>query len=907
MPPCPPPARPPRLRRLAAALLLTLAAGGAAGALAQTGPGSSPLLAPPALPPLTPGGAPLPALPPGLQQEALQRLLEAGATRGPPSGLPRTAPVVALPPPPPPPPGPEAGAEPLSAAEAFFAARLEGPPLRQFGYETFRNGGGAPPQGFGALPEDYVLGPDDELVVAFRGRARQTLTLRVGRDGALLLPDLAPIPAAGRTLKDLRAHLEGLATRDLGGSEVFVSIGQVRQMNVFVAGEVLRPGFQPLNALSTVLDALAAAGGVRKTGSLRAIRIEGPRGSRIVDLYAVIADAPGSPDLSLREGERVVVPPVGGTVAIAGDVARPGIYELPARAAGAPVAEMLALAGGTMRPGGNRLLVQQNDGAGRRAFAELAPSSTLRRGDALLVQPGADVVANTVRLTGHVAAPLTRAATEGRRAQTLRGLIADRRLLRNDPYVRLGVVWRADARTGSRRFLPFDLGRVLEGRADLRLQEGDEVIVFARSDIAFLASPPVLRALRGEGPPPAAPNAAPAADCPALAALAVASRASPQRFAHAKGAGFPEIGGGACPQVFLDHPDLPAFLLDQAVVLTGEARAPGLYPIADDTGLDLLIAAAGGLSEAADLRAVEFAREPADGAGAAPLQRTRLDLTSRNFAAVRLSPGDTIRIPRGLGDRESGPVTLIGEFLRPGTYDIRRGERLSEVIARAGGLTPQAYPYGAVFTRESVRQRQQEGFARTARELETSLIQVAAGQAVAGTRGASVDLGSAITAGRELANSLREARAAGRMVVEANPVILAARPELDVLLEPGDVIAMPKRPNEVTVVGAVLNPGSLQFRSGWRAADYVRAAGGTQRFADPSRAFIVLPNGQSTAAGLSAWQQGGPPIPPGSLVVVPQDPSPYETWGFVRDLTQVLGQVSVSAAALAVIAREANR
>jgi hypothetical protein len=87
----------------------------------------------------------------------------------------------------------------------------------------------------------------------------------------------------------------------------------------------------------------------------------------------------------------------------------------------------------------------------------------------------------------------------------------------------------------------------------------------------------------------------------------------------------------------------------------------------------------------------------------------------------------------------------------------------------------------------------------------------------------------------------------------------------------------------------------------------VRAAGGTQRFADPSRAFIVLPNGQSTAAGLSAWQQGGPPIPPGSLVVVPQDPSPYETWGFVRDLTQVLGQVSVSAAALAVIAREANR
>jgi polysaccharide export outer membrane protein len=891
-----------RLLPMLAAVMVGLPAVG----VGQTGPAGSTLLAPPTLPPIMPNGAPLPGLPPGTQQEALQRLLDGGATRGPPPGLPRSAPMLAAPPyaaQPLPPSGPPQ--EPLSATEAFFAARLDGPPLRQFGYETFRGDGGGAAQGFGALPEDYVLGPDDELIVAFRGRARQTLTLRVGRDGTLLLPDLAPIPAAGRSLKDVRAHLEGLATRDLGGSEVFVSIGQVRQMNIFVAGEVLRPGFQSLNALSTLLEALSSAGGVRKTGSLRAIRIEGPRGGRVVDLYAIIADAPGETALGLREGDRIVVPPVGGAVAVAGDVARPGIYELPAGRAAAPLADLLALAGGTIRLGGNRLLVQQGDGAGRRSFAELAPASAVRRGDAVLVQPGADVVANTVRLAGHVTIPVTRAASGGRQTQTLRGLISDRRLLRNDPYVRLGVVWRADARTGQRGFLGFDLGRVLEGRANMPLREGDEVIVFARSDIVFLTSPAVQRALRGEAPG-AAPNA-PAADCPALTALALASRASPQRYAHVKGAGFPEIGNAPCPQVYLDYPDLPAFLLDQSVVLTGEVRAPGLFPITDDTGLDTVIAAAAGLSDAADLRVVEFAREPPDAGGAIPLARTRLDLSSRNFAAIRLSARDTIRIPRGFGDRDTGPVILLGEFLRPGTYDIRRGERLSEVIARAGGLTPHAYPYGAVFTRASVRERQQEGFARTARELETSLIQVASGQAVAGSRSTGVDLGAAITAGRELANSLREARAAGRMVVEANPVILAARPELDVLLEPGDIIAVPKRPNEVTVVGSVLNAGSLQFRSGWRASDYVRASGGTQRFADPSRAFIVLPNGQSTAAGLGAWQQGGPPVPPGSLVVVPQDPSPYETWGFIRDLTQVLGQISVSAAALSVIAREAGQ
>jgi protein involved in polysaccharide export with SLBB domain len=344
------------------------------------------------------------------------------------------------------------------------------------------------------------------------------------------------------------------------------------------------------------------------------------------------------------------------------------------------------------------------------------------------------------------------------------------------------------------------------------------------------------------------------------------------------------------------------FLLDHAVLITGEARLPGLYPITDNTGLDAVLAVAGGVTDTADLSSVELAREPAEQTSAIPLTRTVLDLRSRNFAAVRLSPRDGVRIPRGFGDRDSGPVTLLGEFLRPGIYDIRRGERLSEVIARAGGLTPQAYPYGAVFTRESVRNRQQEGFQRTAREMEQGLLQMAAGQAVIGS-GGRTDIGGAIAAGREMAASLREARAAGRMVVEANPVVLAGRPELDVLLEPGDLIVMPKRPNEVTVVGAVQNPGSLQFTSGWRAAQYVAAAGGAQRFADPSRAFIVLPNGQSVPAGLGAWQQGGPPVPPGSLVIVPNDPSPFENWGFLRDITQVASQVAISAAALAVIAR----
>ncbi len=868
------------------------------------------VVGPPSLPSTLPGGGAIPSLPADAQQEILQRLMGGGrgGTLAPPPPIIPGLPAAGMAPPPAPPAGPSLREEPLSPVEAFFAARLT-TPLRQFGYDSFGAGGAASTGvGFGAVPEDYVVGRDDELILSFRGRARHTTSTRVTREGTLLLPDMLPMPAAGRTLRDLRADVEARVARELPGTEVFVSVGALRQVAVFVGGEVNRPGMVVLSPLANVLDALIAAGGPRRTGSLRALRV----GGRTVDLYPVIAGEGAAPDLRILEGERIVVPPVGAVVAIGGEVSRPGIYELPAGADQASLGTMLRLAGDTLRPAGHRFLLETTDGAGRRAFREIGRGDALRRGDALLVQPGVDAQAGGLRLAGHVQTPLTRASAG--RGSTLRGLLSDSRLVRPDPYIRMGVIWRADPRTRVRRLVPFDLGRLLSGGPDIRLQEGDEVILIGLPDVLWLSSPGVQRALRGEGVDPGrvpvAMPAAPApilAECPALTQLVVAARSAPQRFAHARAAGFPDFGTSPCPQLFLDYPSLLPFLLDNAVLLLGEVRLPGLYPILDDTGLDSVLEAAGGVNDTADLSSIELAREPAEQSANIALSRSVLDLRSRNFAAVRLSTRDTVRFPRGFTDRDSGPVTLAGEFLRPGVYDIRRGERLSEVIARAGGLTPQAFPYGAVLTRESVRVRQQEGFQRSARELEQGLMQAAAGQAVVGARTGPTDLAGAITAGREMAAALRDARAAGRLVVEANPVVLAARADLDILLEPGDLLVMPKRPNEVTVVGSVLNPGSLQFTTGWRAHQYVRAAGGPQRFADGSRAFIVLPNGTSTPAGLGAWQAGGPPVPPGSVIVVPQDPSPYENWGILRDLTAVFGQVAISAAALAVIAREGRR
>ncbi|MES2712206.1 MAG: SLBB domain-containing protein [Pseudomonadota bacterium] len=399
--------------------------------LAQPIAGSGPpgaLLLPPSLPAFLPGGVQLPSLPPAAQQEILARIQQSmpprpGAAAAPPAApapmpMPAAAPTPAQP-----------TEEPLSALERFFAVRMSGEPqqLRQFGYETFTGATATAPPGFGALSEDHLIGRDDELIVALRGRVRQTHTLRVGRDGMLLLPDLAPIAAAGRSIREVRADLDARARQEMGGTEAYLSFGALRQMGVLVAGEVTRPGIQSMTPLSTVLDALASAGGVRKTGSLRAVRIDGPRGSRVVDLYAILTGEVASPDIALREGERVMVPALGAAIAIAGDVTRPGIYELPAGASLLGVADALALAGGALRPIGNRMLVYQGDAQGRRVIAELAPAGLLRRGDAMRVAPGLDVETSGLRLVGHVTAPITR-STGG--ATRLASLLSGRDLAR---------------------------------------------------------------------------------------------------------------------------------------------------------------------------------------------------------------------------------------------------------------------------------------------------------------------------------------------------------------------------------------------------------------------------------------------------------------------------------------------
>src|SRR5579862_9637900 len=168
--------------------------------------------------------------------------------------------------------------EPPSRLEQLYLRR-SGEILKQFGYDSLGTPTSVSINQSGALSDQYVLSANDELVVTFRGQENSTYRVRIGRDGTITLPKLNPILAAGRRFGDFRAELEAQVAQAFISTKVYVNAGSLHQLTVLVSGEVRAPGARIVSGLASPLDVILLSGGIKKTGSLRNVRISGPSGS----------------------------------------------------------------------------------------------------------------------------------------------------------------------------------------------------------------------------------------------------------------------------------------------------------------------------------------------------------------------------------------------------------------------------------------------------------------------------------------------------------------------------------------------------------------------------------------------------------------------------------------------------
>ncbi len=245
-----------------------------------------------------------------------------------------------------------------------------------------------------------------------------------------------------------------------------------------------------------------------------------------------------------------------------------------------------------------------------------------------------------------------------------------------------------------------------------------------------------------------------------------------------------------------------------------------------------------------------------------------------------------------------GSATIQGEVRFAGSYPIVRGEHLSDLLAQAGGLTSTAYPYGTVFLRKSAADAEHQGYLRAANEIENELV-------IAMTRVGNdkIDPGT-FASMQTFVNELRNQKAVGRISITADPSVLAAKPDLDPLLEAGDVVYIPQRPTTISVLGQVMQPGSFPYRAGQTLDDYIRQAGGYSATADDSLTFIVLPDGTARRVEKSWLSFDSENLPPGSTIVVPRDVTPLDTRQLILDISSIFSQFAVSIASMAVLAKQ---
>jgi polysaccharide biosynthesis/export protein len=335
---------------------------------------------------------------------------------------------------------------------------------------------------------------------------------------------------------------------------------------------------------------------------------------------------------------------------------------------------------------------------------------------------------------------------------------------------------------------------------------------------------------------------------------------------------------------------------DYLVWVQGEVHDPGAYLAQNGTSLATMLNAAGGPALQADLSSVEVTSTNVDSqSGVSHTVRNAYKGQGADFEKVALRPLDSIIVRQVYSDRESGTITIAGQVKYPGSFDIMRDERLSSVLARAGGLTDESYPYGAVFTRASAAQSEKIGNQREALQIQSGIAVAAANPNTSA---------STLSYLQSLVQTLQNQPALGRITVTADPAILSVKPDLDVVLQPGDFVYIPKRPSTVAVSGEVLNSGSFQYKPGLTVDDYVRMAGGTTDAAEGDETFIVFPDGTAQPAS-GNWFSflNRTQIPPGSTIVVPRNPSPLDTLTLLTDVTDIVSKVAITAASLAVIGK----
>ena len=813
---------------------------------------------------------------------------------------------------------------PIKPPEEKYEEDEENDELQLYGIDIFES---APstfsPVTNAPVPSNYIIGPGDSLRILLFGKENNEYDLSVNLDGNISIPSLGPIHVAGMSFSEAKGYVSQKVTEQMIGVQVSVTMGELRSIRVFVMGEVKKPGAYVISSLSTIIQSLYVSGGITDIASLRNIQLK--RGGKLVerfDLYDLLRFGDSSSDRVLQDGDVVLVPAVGATVAIDGEVRRPAIYELKNEK---KLNDVLALAGGVLPEAYTNAIGIQRYSNGKKIQVTADIESTefeIQRGDEIFVSPVAPQVDSAVKLIGAVARPGNYQWKPGYRLADLLG-DPDTSLLEaaDRNYV---LILRRMNDQANIEVLQADLAVAKE--RNIALQARDRVVVFSKNeenelgdfeldDLAFtrdvltenekliwqeqiekrlfwqqigLEDEAVITQYSDEELEELAKRK-----------LIELSLEEKEKLLELKNTTFFSRKRLLTPILAQLKEQASIGQPLQLVTINGEVKVPGEYPLARGATVIDLIKAAGGLTESSYSGKAEISRVRISEEGNAELEHIDISL-AKVLANPESSPliqgRDKLNILKVPDWQEDFVVEVKGEVKFPGKYSIRRGETLSELVRRVGGLTSYADAEAAIFTREDLKMQERRNLQRLSEELRKQI----ASESLRKQSG----LGSMVSydEAKQLLNDLTDVEAVGRLVINLSSQ-LTGNTVRSIVLKDGDTLYVPGRVQSVNVIGEVYVPSSHLYAENVGFEEYITRSGGYKNLADQEKTYIIRANGSVIVPNRNGGSWFGvseelDAIQPGDTIVVPFDSGHMDNLTLWTNASQIVYQLAVATAAI---------
>lgn len=655
-----------------------------------------------------------------------------------------------------------------------------------------------------ATPNDYVLGPGDEVIIDIWGDSKQTLRQQIAPDGTITDPQMGPIVLNGLSVEEANARLSNAYSRiysTMNGTSpttyMKMSLGEIRSIRVNIMGEVVVPGTYTLPSLASLFHALYSAGGVNNIGSLRDVKVNrGGKQIANVDVYEYLLHGRSDLDIRLEDGDVIIVSPYQNLVSIGGKVKRPLIYEM---ADEETLATLLDFAGGFTGDAYKKAVrVVRKSGREYQVFnveeGQFA-SFALTDGDEITVGAVLDRFENRVEIRGAV----YRAgmyALDGN-VSTVRQLIEKAEGVREDAFLDRAVLYR-DLPNTMREAQSVDVKKLLANEI--------EDITLRKNDVLYI------------------------------------------------------------PSIFDLNEEL-------SISVRGAVGNPGTFRYVEGMSLEDVIVQAGGLRESASVVKIDVARRIKN-----PKSTETTNTLAENFTLTLkdglvidgqedfvIQPFDEIFVRTSPGYQVQQSVTITGEVLFAGEYVLsEKGERLSDLVEKAGGVNPDAYIAGARLVRQmnEFERRRVESILRVARQSTRDSVDLS-----------SIDFGNDYYVGIDLGKALE------------NP-----GSEYDVVLREGDRLIVPEYAGTVKITGGVMYPNTVVYEKGSKLKHYIEQGGGVLPRAKKNRSFIVYMNGTVSKSKVFAKAKPAP----GCEIIVPVKPE-RKGAGLAEIMTLATSTTSIAA------------